>query len=108
MEMQLRRTIQDEGELKHAKDSGNSKSEESPVVELKLGDGTRRYSGQEARTIDLGKGPEDVIFIDWAEGDPEVSSPTSNNIVILKMLMIHRTPSIILYYESQSSCVQRV
>jgi len=76
-EMQLKRAIQEEGELKHASELGGSKpEEESPVKEVILENGTRRYSGQEARTIDLGKGPEDVILIDWAERDPEVSRPT--------------------------------
>lgn len=35
-----------------------------------------RRSREKTVFVDLGNGLEEVIMIDWAEGDPEVSLPT--------------------------------
>lgn len=32
-----------------------------------------RRSREKTVFVDLGRGPEEIIMIDWAEGDPEVS-----------------------------------
>ena len=74
IEMQLRRTVREEGEIRHAPTDGEVEGQEIPVLELgaENGLGWRSRSKEKTIMVDLGNGPEDVILIDWAEGDPEV------------------------------------
>ena len=72
MEMQLRRTIREDGELRHEEAEEREGKGIRPVLELGRGEGLRRRSREKTIVLDLGNGPEDVILIDWAEGDPEV------------------------------------
>jgi hypothetical protein len=74
MEMHLRRTVREEGEIRHELTDGEVEGKEIPVLELGVENGFEQRSRSKEKTIvvDLGNGPEDVILIDWAEGDPEV------------------------------------
>jgi len=74
IEMQLRRTVREEGEIRHESTDGGIEGKERPVLELGVenGLGLRSRSKEKTIVVDLGNGPEDVILIDWAEGDPEV------------------------------------
>jgi hypothetical protein len=78
MEMQLRKTVREEGEIRHESTDGEVEGKEIPVLELgaERGLGPRSRSKEKTIVVDLGNGPEDVILIDWAEGDPEVCSST--------------------------------
>jgi len=75
IEMQLRQSVREEGELRHQDLDGEEESKDLPVRELGIenGFGLRSRSKEKTIVVDLGNGPEDVILIDWAEGDPEVS-----------------------------------
>lgn len=46
-----------------------------PQDEVRVGG---RRSREKTVVVDLGSGPEEVVMIDWAEGDPEVNSIKSN------------------------------
>jgi hypothetical protein len=72
MEMQLRRTIGEDGELRHEEAEETEGKGVRPVLELGGEEGLQRRSREKTIVLDLGNGPEDVILIDWAEGDPEV------------------------------------
>jgi len=74
MEMQLRRTVREEGEIRHESIDDDIEGKETPVLEsgAEHGLGPRSRSKEKTIVVDLGNGPEDVILIDWAEGDPEV------------------------------------
>jgi hypothetical protein len=74
MEMQLRKTVHEEGEIRHESSDGGVEGKEIPVLELgaERGLGARSRSKEKTIVVDLGNGPEDVILINWAEGDPEV------------------------------------
>jgi hypothetical protein len=74
MEMQLRKTVREEGEIRHEPTDDEIEGKEIPVLELgaENGLGPRSRSKEKTIVVDLGDGPEDVILIDWAEGDPEV------------------------------------
>ena len=72
MEMQLRRTIREDGEPRHEEAEETEGKGVKPVLELGGEEGLRRRSREKTIVLDLGNGPEDVILIDWAEGDPEV------------------------------------
>jgi hypothetical protein len=74
MEMHLRRAVREEGEIRHELTDGEVKGKEIPVLELGAENdlGQRSRSKEKTIVVDLGNGPEDVILIDWAEGDPEV------------------------------------
>jgi hypothetical protein len=76
MEMQLRKTVREEGEIRHETTDDEIEGKEIPVLELgaESGLGPRSRSKEKTIVVDLGNGPEDVILIDWAEGDPEVCS----------------------------------
>jgi hypothetical protein len=80
LEMQLRRTVCEEGEIRHQNDDPDegveADGQELPVQELGVenGLGIRSRSKEKTIVVDLGNGPEDVILIDWAENDPEVNS----------------------------------
>lgn len=75
--MKLRKTVREEGELRHEIINGEE-SKGEPVKDLGEEDGLRLRSRSKEKTIvvDLGNGPEDVLLIDWAEGDPEVCLST--------------------------------
>ena len=75
MEMHLRKTVREDGEIRHESDDGDADGKKIPVLELgaENGLGLRSRSKEQTIVVDLGNGPEDVILIDWAEGDPEVS-----------------------------------
>ena len=77
MEMHLRKTVREDGELRHESDDGDADGKEIPVLELgaEHGLGMRTRSRDKTIVVDLGNGPEDVVLIDWAEGDPEVCCP---------------------------------
>jgi hypothetical protein len=74
MDMQLRKTVRQEGEIRHETTDGEVEGKVIPVLELgaENGLGPRSRSKEKTIVVDLGNGPEDVILIDWAEGDPEV------------------------------------
>jgi hypothetical protein len=72
MEMQLRRAVREEGELRHEEGEQTEGKGAEPVLELGTEEGLQRRSREKTIAVDLGHGPEDVILIDWAEGDPEV------------------------------------
>lgn len=74
IEMQLRRTVREEGEMRHGSTESEVEGKEIPVLELgaERGLGPRSRSKEKTIVVDLGNGPEDVNLIDWAEGDPEV------------------------------------
>lgn len=79
MEMQLRQTVREEGELRHPSAGaghrgGIEEEAEDGAAVLEIGTETRLETRSREKTVmlDLGNGPEDVILIDWAEGDPEV------------------------------------
>lgn len=79
MEMQLRQTVQDEGELRHPPSEDqrgldDGVEEGTAVLEIGTEIGLGRGSREKTVLLDLGNGPEDVSLIDWAEGDPEVRS----------------------------------
>jgi hypothetical protein len=81
MEMQIRQSVQDEGELRHppaeSKDQrGLDDGVEDGTAVLEIGTETNLGRGSREKTVllDMGNGPEDVVLIDWAEGDPEVRS----------------------------------
>jgi hypothetical protein len=78
MEMQLRKTVREEGEIRHETTDDEIEGKEIPVLELgaEHGLGPRSRSKEKTIVVDLGNGPEDVILIDWAEGDPEVCCST--------------------------------
>lgn len=68
-EMNLKRLVKDEGTpVDHtlALDTSEEETGESR-------DGIQRRSREKTVFVDLGDGPEEVVMIDWAEGDPEVS-----------------------------------
>jgi hypothetical protein len=85
MEMGLREMVVQEGELRHShlpiaaesKDDDEEADERGAVREIgtEAGLGSGRRSREKTMLLDLGNGPEDVILIDWAEGDPEVCHP---------------------------------
>jgi len=77
MEMHLRKTVREDGEIRHESDDGDADGKKIPVLELgaEHGLGGRTRSKDKTIVVDLGSGPEDVILIDWAEGDPEVCCP---------------------------------
>jgi hypothetical protein len=72
MEMQLRRTVREEGELRHEEREQTESKGVEPVLELGAEEGLQRRSREKTIVVDLGNGPENVVLIDWAEGDPEV------------------------------------
>jgi hypothetical protein len=74
IEMQLRKTVREEGEIRHGSTESEVEGKEIPVLELgaENGLGPRSRSKEKTIVVDLGNGPEDVVLIDWAEGDPEV------------------------------------
>jgi len=74
IEMRLRRTVREEREIRHESTDSEIEGKDIPVLELGLenGLGLRSRSKEKTIVVDLGNGPEDVILIDWAEGDPEV------------------------------------
>lgn len=71
-EMQLRRDVREDGELRHEEAEETEGKGVRPVLELGGEEGLRRRSREKTVVLDLGNGPEDVVLIDWAEGDPEV------------------------------------
>jgi len=75
--MHLRKTVREDGEIRHESDDGDADGKKIPVLELgaEHGLGGRTRSKDKTIVVDLGSGPEDVILIDWAEGDPEVCCP---------------------------------
>ena len=80
IEMQLRRTVREEGEIRHESTDGEVEGKEIPVLELGVenGLGLRSRSKEKTIVVDLGNGPEDVVLIDWTEGDPEVCSSSQD------------------------------
>lgn len=70
--MQLRKTVRLDGELRHEEAEETQGKGVEPVLELGGEEGLQRRSREKTIVLDLGNGPEDVILIDWAEGDPEV------------------------------------
>ena len=70
-EMKLKRKIREEGTpVDHAVALDDLGEETGERVS-----GSGRRSRQKTVFVDLGNGPEEVVMIDWAEGDPEVSLP---------------------------------
>lgn len=92
MEMQLRRTVQEEGALRHETNDGDTEGKDGEVRELGIenGLGPRSRSKEKTIVVDLGNGPEDVILIDWAEGDPEasISNCIRGTVLISRTLLI--------------------
>lgn len=64
----MKRLVREQGRpAQHRFDTARTSEAGEEVV---LGRGRR--SREKTVCVDLGNGPEEVVMIDWAEGDPEV------------------------------------
>jgi hypothetical protein len=70
MEMQIRQSVESKDQR------GLDDGVEDGTAVLEIGTETNLGRGSREKTVllDMGNGPEDVVLIDWAEGDPEVRS----------------------------------
>lgn len=67
-EMTLKRIVKAEG--------AEAPAEHAVALDTSEEDtGIQRRSREKTVFVDIGGGPEEVVMIDWAEGDPEVSIP---------------------------------